>query len=104
MEPAGRRADAVAIGAGRILAVGSSDDVSRRIGPCTRTTDLDGRALLPAFTDTHMHLEKIAAELIMVHLGDARTLDELLATVDATASNAPARRVGAVVGGRQRMA
>ena len=46
--------------------------------------------MLPAFTDTHMHLEKIAAELMMVHLEEARTLDELFATVAATASNTPA--------------
>jgi predicted amidohydrolase YtcJ len=90
MEPAGRTADAVAISAGRILAVGSRDDMSHWVGPGTRTTDLGGSALLPAFTDTHMHLEKIAIELMMVHLGDARTIDELLAAVEATANSAPA--------------
>ena len=90
MEPAGRTADAVAIAAGRILAVGSREEVDRLTGRNTRRTDLDGAALLPAFTDTHMHLEKIASELMMVHLEDARRLEEVLATVAAVAARSPA--------------
>jgi predicted amidohydrolase YtcJ len=89
MEPAGRTAEAVAIGGGRILAVGSRDEVDRLWGRGTRRTDLEGAALLPAFTDTHMHLEKIASELAMVHLGAVRSLEELLAAVAATAAKTP---------------
>lgn len=89
MEPAGRTAEAVAIRGGRILAVGSAGEIDQLRGPQTRRTDLQGAALLPAFTDTHMHLEKIASELMMVHLEAVRTLDELLSAVASTASRSP---------------
>lgn len=89
MEPDGRTAGAVAIGNGRILAVGSTSEVEAYAGAGTRRRDLEGGALLPAFTDTHMHLEKIAAEMMMVHLESAQTMDELLAAVAAVADATP---------------
>jgi len=48
-------ARAVAVGDGRILAVGGDDAVSRVIGPDTRVIDLDGRLLCPGFQDAHVH-------------------------------------------------
>ena len=89
MEPAGRTADAVAIANGRILDVGSREQIEELAGAQTRRTDLQGAALLPAFTDTHMHLEKIAGELMMVHLEDVSSLDDLLAATSAVAGRSP---------------
>jgi len=89
MEPDGRRVEAVAISGGRILAVGSTEELRELGSSKTRHTDLQGAALLPGFTDTHMHLEKIAVELMMVQLGEAGSLDELLAAVSETASKTP---------------
>jgi len=52
----GRRyADALAVSAGRITAVGSDAEVAQRKGPSTRVIDLDGRSLLPGFIDPHQH-------------------------------------------------
>ena len=48
-------AQAVAVGAGRIMAVGRASDVARLIGPRTRRIDLAGRTLLPGFQDAHVH-------------------------------------------------
>jgi predicted amidohydrolase YtcJ len=49
------KAEAVAIGDGRILAVGSDQDVlALRRGP-TRVVDLGGRTVLPGFIDSHAH-------------------------------------------------
>jgi predicted amidohydrolase YtcJ len=90
MEPAGRTADAAAIAAGRILAVGTRKEIDRLEGRDTRRTNLDGASLLPAFTDTHMHLEKIASELMMVHLEEAESLEDVLRAVAAVASRSPA--------------
>lgn len=89
MEPGGRTADAVAIRSGRVLAVGSVAEVASLRGPETRFTDLDGRTLLPAFVDTHMHLEKIAGELAMTHLEGVGSLGELLSQLAATACRLP---------------
>lgn len=48
-------AEAVAITAGRIAFVGSNDAVSQHIGSDTIVVDLQGRLMLPAFQDSHIH-------------------------------------------------
>ena len=55
--PASARRDdlAVALGGGRILAVGRSTDVLALAGPDTQLVDLDGAAVLPGFQDQHAH-------------------------------------------------
>jgi predicted amidohydrolase YtcJ len=49
-------AEALAVKDGRILAVGARADIeSAHKGAATRVVDLDGKALLPSFLDTHSH-------------------------------------------------
>jgi predicted amidohydrolase YtcJ len=49
-------AEAVAIRADRIVAVGSNRDIAALATPATRTIDLEGRAAIPGLIDNHMHL------------------------------------------------
>ncbi len=49
-------AQAVAIRGDRIVAVGTSQDITRLAGPNTRRIDLGGRAVTPGLIDNHMHL------------------------------------------------
>ena len=49
-------AEAVAIRADRIVAVGSNRDIGALATPATRTIDLEGRAAIPGLIDNHMHL------------------------------------------------
>ena len=53
-------AQAVAIAGDRIVAVGTSQDISRTAGPNTRRMDLNGRAVIPGLIDNHMHLLRAA--------------------------------------------
>lgn len=53
-------AQAVAIQGGRILSVGSDQDINRLAGPNTRRIDLQGRAVIPGLIDNHMHLLRAA--------------------------------------------
>lgn len=48
-------AEAVAIKDGRIVAVGSNADVAARAGAGTRTIDMGGKLVMPAFGDAHTH-------------------------------------------------
>lgn len=48
-------AEAVAISGGKIVAVGASADISKWQGGGTRVVDLNGRLLMPAFGDLHVH-------------------------------------------------
>ncbi len=49
-------AEAVAIRAERIVAVGSTAEVGRLAGPATRRIELGGRVVVPGFNDAHDHL------------------------------------------------
>ncbi|MCX6621434.1 MAG: amidohydrolase [Acidobacteria bacterium] len=50
-----RIVDAAAVRAGRFLAVGSREEVSRLSGPKTRLLDLKGKVVLPGLIDSHAH-------------------------------------------------
>ena len=49
-------AQAVAIRGDRIVAVGTSQDISRLAGPNTRRIDLGGKSVTPGLIDNPMHL------------------------------------------------
>ena len=51
-------AEAVAVSAGRISAVGSTEDVLAGRGRTTRVIDLAGRTACPGFIDTHAHMDR----------------------------------------------
>ncbi|HRB03536.1 MAG TPA: amidohydrolase [Ilumatobacteraceae bacterium] len=57
------RAETVAVRDGRIVAVGSIEELAGLTGPATEMLDLDGRTLLPGLIDPHMHF-------VMVQLAD----------------------------------
>ncbi len=46
---------AVAIGDGKFLVVGTNDEVRRLAGPNTKILDLKGRTVLPGLIDSHIH-------------------------------------------------
>ena len=63
--------EALACAGGRIVAIGSSDDIRRLAGPDTESFDLKGRTAIPGLTDTHVHLsEKGTAEMELVDCRD----------------------------------
>ena len=53
-------AQAVAVKGERIVAVGTTQDISRLAGPGTRRIDLRGRTVIPGLIDNHMHLLRAA--------------------------------------------
>ena len=55
MDAARSWAEAVAVRAGRIIAVGSSAEIEALRRPETHVVDLRGRMLLPGFQDAHLH-------------------------------------------------
>src|SRR5437867_780979 len=48
-------AQAVAVRADRVVAVGTSPEISRLAGPATRRIDLKGKAVVPGLIDNHTH-------------------------------------------------
>jgi len=47
--------EALSIHDGKILAVGTTADIRRTVGPSTRVIDLQGRTVVPGLIDSHMH-------------------------------------------------
>jgi hypothetical protein len=89
MDATRSRAEAVAVRAGRIVAVGSSAQVEAMAAPSTRRVDLAGRLLLPGFHDAHIHPAAGGLELTECWLSDATSLPALLATIrDCTRNSA----------------
>ncbi|WP_136645809.1 amidohydrolase [Tabrizicola sp. YIM 78059] len=71
------RAEAVALSGGRILAVGSREEVEALAGPGTRLLDAGGRTLLPGFVESHLHLVLGGNELSQLQLGGVHGFDDL---------------------------
>ncbi len=81
MAPRPARAEAVALGGGRILFVGPARGAMRHRGEATRVVDLGGRMVLPAFQDSHVHLISGGVELGLCDLNGLGTRAEVLAKV-----------------------
>lgn len=61
LDEADTRAGAIAVRAGRIVAVGGEDELVGLIGPDTHVVDLDGRAVIPGINDSHLHATWLGA-------------------------------------------
>ena len=81
VDPARPRAAAVAVRGERIVAVGSAVDIAGLVGPRTRVVDLDGRLLLPAFQDAHVHPIFAGVDRLQCDLREARGRDGVLAVI-----------------------
>ncbi|HEY8437732.1 MAG TPA: amidohydrolase family protein, partial [Candidatus Limnocylindrales bacterium] len=75
------RAEAVAIRAERIVAVGSPEEVAELRGPRTRVVDLRGRLLVPGFQDAHVHPISAGVDRLQCDVRDSRGRDAVLATI-----------------------
>lgn len=71
----GRAAGALAVRDGRIAAIGDPAGLDSLEGPGTRVVDLGDGALVPAFTDHHVHLLNLGMSLLNQRLDHGLFLD-----------------------------
>jgi predicted amidohydrolase YtcJ len=103
VDAASSRATAFAVAEGKLLAVGSDDDVKRHIGQKTRVVDLHGKTVTPGFIDAHCHPTPMYAEdrlWASVDLFSTKRMDDVVAALKKKATRTPKGQT--VVGSRYR--
>jgi predicted amidohydrolase YtcJ len=98
-------AEAVAVRAGRILAVGTRAHVEATRGPGTRMVNLEGRTMLPGFVDPHGHvamvgLQAVGGNLLAAPDGEGNDIPALIRILRdwAARNEAAVRRYGLIFG------
>jgi predicted amidohydrolase YtcJ len=85
-------ASAIAIRAGRVLHVGTDEEVRRFLGPGTRQIDLAGRLVVPGFIDNHTHFLDGGFQLGSVDLRAAHSREEFIRRLATYAHTQPPNR------------
>jgi hypothetical protein len=85
-----RRAQAMAVRGGRIVAIGSNGEALRLKDRNTQVIDLGGRFVMPGFNDAHLHLASGGFEKLNVSLAGAKSLEEMKARIAERAKTTPA--------------
>jgi predicted amidohydrolase YtcJ len=105
MNDAAPSAEAVAVRAGRILAVGTRAQMEATRGPGTRMVNLEGRTMLPGFVDPHGHvamvgLQAVGANLLAAPDGEGNDIPALIRILRdwAARNEAAVRRYGLIFG------
>lgn len=96
-------ADAVAIKDGKILAVGSNDEIAKHRGANTELVDLAGAALLPGFIDGHGHcfatgIQAASANLLAPPDYKVTDIPGIIAELKSFAKSDTAKKHGIILG------
>lgn len=91
VEPKGTWAQALAVRDGKIVAIGSDQEVDRLKGPNTRVVDLRQRMVMPGMIDAHIHLGMAASVLqtYKCNFSAYGDFDAVLSSVRECASRTP---------------
>jgi len=89
VDPGKPTAEAVAVLADRITAVGSNAEIDGWRGPNSKVIDAGGKLLLPGFNDAHVHFIDGGFQLDSVDLKDADSPQEFAERIAVRASHSP---------------
>ncbi len=79
---------ALAVRADRIVAMGTSAEVRRLVGPATRVVDLQGQLAIPGFIEGHGHFTGVGAAQLQLKLMQATSWEEIVSMVAAAVKGA----------------
>ena len=86
--------EAMAIAGGKVLAVGTTEEITRLAGPKTRLRDLNTSStstfVFPGFNDAHVHMGSAGQTKLNADLTGVKSLAEMLTKIQAFADDAPA--------------
>ncbi len=81
-------AEAMAVRAGRVEAVGRGKQILKLKGPSTEVIDLGGHFVMPGFNDAHMHLANAGFQRLTVDLMGVKSLTEFRDRIRARVQDA----------------
>jgi predicted amidohydrolase YtcJ len=90
MDDAQPNAAAIAWSDGRIIAVGSNEQIRERIDAGTDVIDAQGQLVIPGFIESHGHFSSMGLAKMNLELRDANSWEEIVAQVAQAAKSAPA--------------
>lgn len=82
--------EAVAVLDGRIAFAGSQEAAQAWLGSETRLVDLNGGAMYPGFTDSHIHVYGVGQRERTLNLDDVTSVAQLVSRVEAAIADTPA--------------
>ena len=82
-------AEAMAINDGKIIAIGTNDDILKQY-ESDSITDAKGKAVFPGFNDAHAHFVGYAMSLLTVNLVDTKSWEEVLEKCNEFTKTLPA--------------
>src|SRR5579872_4767423 len=88
LDEANPQAQAIAITAGKIVAVGSNAQIASQIQPATKVIDLAGKLAVPGLIEGHGHFTGVGQMKMNLNLREARSWDQIVAMVGAAAKEA----------------
>ena len=89
VDPAQPNAQAVAIAAGRFLAVGSNEDIRGMSKPGVRQLDIGGKTIVPGFIDAHTHPSYAGIRHLRWVDCDLRSIADIQNAIRARAAKTP---------------
>ena len=85
---------AMAIGGGKVLAIGTNEEITRLAGPSTRLNDVNTSStstfIFPGFNDAHVHLGSAGSTKLNVDLTGVKSLAAMLQKIQAFSLQSPA--------------
>src|ERR1035437_7320827 len=81
MNPVSPTAQALAVRAGKITALGADSAAAQWTGPNTKVVDLHGMLAIPGFIEGHGHFTGVGEFRMGLDLREARTWDDIVAQV-----------------------
>lgn len=87
MESSYPAVQAIAVKAGRIIAVGANEDIQQHVGDRTRIIELGGKTVIPGLIDAHTHFLGIGSRSMQIDVGGP-SKEEIIKRIAARASQA----------------
>lgn len=88
MNPGQPQAKALAVSAGRILAIG--ENVQAHTGPNTRVINAAGATIIPGLIDSHGHMLGLGGQMETFDFRHTKTIGEIAGAISARAAKTPA--------------